>query len=130
MAARRCGLCGIHYPAEAKFADCPVHGVATVYMSAAVADEHWDWKATEIQTRIGQRLPVVSEPPSERADGLYQIPRARFSRILRDGDVFDVRPAAPPESGHPSESMWEVLFVTGPDYIVRPLRVPDHVPEA
>ena len=108
-----------------------MHGSATAWMSAINPDEHWDWAASAILVRTGQSLPRLTSPP-ERVGGVkpyYRVSQARFSTPMGDGDVFEVAVGEVPEA-HPRNDLWEVMFPSRSFYVVRPLRVPDHVSEA
>lgn len=125
MAARRCALCDINYPPDSEFAECPVHGRATQWMSALNADSNWDWKATAILVSTQQKLQRIASPPRQRSDGLYEVRRSMFQPRLGDGDVFEAARREPSPDDGPCDCLWEVLFDTGDVYIVRPIRVPD-----
>lgn len=127
MAARRCGVCGISYPDRLDFLTCPVHGTETVWKAWEEPDELWDWKATQLQIKLGAKLPSVAlNELKELSGGYWELSgRAMPYRTWspQDGDVFETH--HPDTKGEPCDCLWEVMFPRRDGWIVRPLRVPD-----
>lgn len=59
MAARRCSVDGINYPADYRFQQCPICDQQTDYIQADV-DDDWEDRVAALQEHLEQ---AVEEPP-------------------------------------------------------------------
>lgn len=101
MAALRCSLCGIGYPAQAyKFAKCPVHGEPTWRDNSSEPDENWAARAEyliqshELENQVKEIIPTIETKVVLR-DGLYfidsrDVVRAGIGHRLTDTDLIQV----------------------------------------
>lgn len=136
MAARRCSLCGINYPAAVT--KCPVHEVEAVYYQNLEPEELWEWKAEALRTRIKRGHmptavpPIVSVPITEDEGGRfwissYDLIGAGLHDRLKPDDVLEIPSGLGEKPGEPCHCLWEVMGYRDStrSYWVRPLLVPD-----
>lgn len=142
MAARRCPLCGINYPADVKYQQCPIHEEVTVYDYHLSPDADWQWKATAIQMGIEGKATTDEDgilkldiPIHEHPEGLlyissHDVVRAGVHHRLPPDEVLAIGPSQAASADHPHDNLYEVVAYIDAEraYWIRRLKVPDHVP--
>ena len=144
MPSYRCSLCGINYPARAKFTRCPVHNETTSYSMYRNEDEDWDWKATalmsgiDLSAKLAGTIPVTPVKVREDENGLHWISSTALIALglqtkLQPDDVLEIPRAdgADRPKHWPCDCLWEVMGYRDStrEYWVRPLRVPGETTE-
>lgn len=138
MAASRCRLCGISYPAITQFETCPIHEERTTYLNTAEPDEDWQ-RSYERVAKLAQQSAEISDRPYPFArgvtaveeDGLLFVDQSemqragvRLSRMqpdqaylfeLEDGWVYET------QGWHESRRRWWVERVAEADAPVAPV---------
>jgi hypothetical protein len=113
------------------------------WLSNVDPDPDWISRATAIKkrreesARVAQTIPVLPLQVRKDDEGLYWISshaviRLGVSRRLQPDDVIEIPTHdAEPVEHQPCDCLWEVQAYreSTREYWVRPLRVPDYVPE-
>lgn len=117
-----------------RFETCPVCETATAHFSMIEPDDDWEWKATWLMNRQEKADPIHKLPLEIRQDeeGHYWVSSQAVVRLgvnqrLKTFEVIEI----PTEQETPCDCLWEVQGYreSTREYWVRPLRVPDYVPE-
>ena len=78
MPARRCSTCGINYPVDYRFQQCPIHKEGTDFFQGLEVDEDWEQRALRLREHLAlqaldaELIPVV-ETTVRLRDGNYWI---------------------------------------------------------
>ena len=150
MPCQRCTICGIDYPyGSPAFMTCLVCAEATTPFTNVDMDPRW---AEIVREKVAEENGFIALPLPELPRGsvlrrtagrvptvkeVLVIParfvmEAGYTYRLPDLSVVSVQPHYVPDTEqHPVNDLWEILAYVESfrGYWVRPLKVPDHVPE-
>lgn len=121
------------------YVECPVCGEETKHLSLADPDDDWQWKATFLLNRAQESEPILKLALTVRKDETGQhwvsstaIVALGITRRLTAFDVLEIPTHnAEPVKHQPCDCLWEVQGYreSTREYWIRPLRVPDYVPD-
>jgi hypothetical protein len=142
--SRRCSLCGVNYPLEARFLNCPVHEETATSLSTDSPTAGWDLIASLVLLGVEQQGagpvagPILCTVGGELIDGRYFIGQTQLTlggvtkNPLDPGDVLEIRKFVenPAAADGPCDCLFEVMG-WAPSlgrYWLHPLIVPNEPP--
>lgn len=123
--SNRCTACGINYPNQWSFRQCPIHGTDTFFNPKEDQDEDWDVQLARLKERTDPKpdslddvIPLVTAEVSVTPEGKYFVSSwdvfAAVKRRLEPTDLIQV-----------GKQTFEVLRYIDPtrQYWVRPISI-------